>query len=95
MDALMTKQEVDSLMFRPASPATTGVQAIRARAAQAHDVAVLAGFTGLFERLVQAVGFWFVSRRAAEELGALTDRELADIGLSRSDIPAVLAGQRR
>ncbi|MCR0984399.1 DUF1127 domain-containing protein [Roseomonas populi] len=43
---------------------------------------ILAGFAG-----------WMQRRRAEAELHALTDRELADIGLTRGDIPFVLAGQ--
>lgn len=37
----------------------------------------------------------FVAReRALRELAGLGDRDLADIGLTRSDIPAVVAGLR-
>ncbi|MGE0714374.1 MAG: DUF1127 domain-containing protein [Alphaproteobacteria bacterium] len=35
---------------------------------------------------------WTEQRRAYEELMALDDRQLRDMGLSRSEIPAVVAG---
>jgi uncharacterized protein YjiS (DUF1127 family) len=35
---------------------------------------------------------WRARRAAAEELNALSDRSLADIGLTRDDIPAAVWG---
>jgi len=35
---------------------------------------------------------WRARRAAAEELNALSDRSLADIGLTRDDIPTVVWG---
>jgi uncharacterized protein YjiS (DUF1127 family) len=35
---------------------------------------------------------WRARRAAAEELSALSDRSLADIGLTRDDIPTVVRG---
>ena len=47
----------------------------------------------LLARLASAVAeryaAWNARRVAIEELGGMTDRELADIGLSRADIPRV------
>jgi uncharacterized protein YjiS (DUF1127 family) len=48
---------------------------------------------GLFARLaapiVARVQAWSVRERAVSELSAMSDRDLADIGLTRSDIPRV------
>jgi uncharacterized protein YjiS (DUF1127 family) len=48
---------------------------------------------GLFARLARGVArsyaAWNARRVAVEELTGMTDRELADIGLSRADIPRV------
>jgi uncharacterized protein YjiS (DUF1127 family) len=37
---------------------------------------------------------WRQRRAAAAELSRLSDRDLADIGLTRQDIPTVVRGQR-
>jgi uncharacterized protein YjiS (DUF1127 family) len=47
------------------------------------------GSSGLFARLVSWVGEQRRYRRTLGELSQLTDRELADIGLSRSEIDLV------
>ncbi|WP_338661836.1 DUF1127 domain-containing protein [Pararoseomonas sp. SCSIO 73927] len=44
------------------------------------------------QRLLAGFAGWMQRRRAEAELRALTDRELADIGLTRAEIPFVLAG---
>jgi uncharacterized protein YjiS (DUF1127 family) len=49
----------------------------------------------LLLRLVDAVGQWRRRRSLAAELGAMTDHELADIGLSRCQIDAVVCGGYR
>ena len=52
-----------------------------------------AAHPGLFARMIGAtrarVAHWAVRRQALTELGDMNDRELADIGLSRADIPRV------
>jgi uncharacterized protein YjiS (DUF1127 family) len=45
--------------------------------------------------LGKAVGRWQEHRTAVRELAALDDRMLSDIGISRSEIPAVVAGGAR
>ena len=40
-------------------------------------------------RLVRAFADWRLYRRTLAELGAMTERELADLGLSRYQLPAV------
>jgi len=37
---------------------------------------------------------WRANREAAKELATLSDRELADIGLTRSEIPSALKNRR-
>ena len=43
--------------------------------------------------LVQSVAHAIVQARQLSELSRLSDRQLADIGITRSDIPAVVAGR--
>ena len=45
-------------------------------------------------RAFEAVSEWSRRRRAAAELSSLTDRELADIGITRGDIPVILRSGR-
>lgn len=58
-----------------------------------YEPAQPAGRHGLMARMVAGVcaraAAWNARRQAVEELSGMTDRELADIGLSRSDIPRV------
>ncbi len=44
-------------------------------------------------RAFEAVSEWSRRRRAAAELNALTDRELADIGITRGDIGGIVRGR--
>lgn len=43
----------------------------------------------------KSVAQWRNHRRECRELGAFSDRELADLGISRSDIPEVVRGHHR
>ncbi len=47
-----------------------------------------------FARGFRALSEWSRRRREAAELNALTDRELADIGLTRGEIGRVVRGRR-
>ena len=56
-----------------------------------------ASTTGLMlslARASRAVGEWARRRRTVTELGALTDRDLQDIGLTRADIPRLVRSGR-
>lgn len=53
------------------------------------------GLAGLFSALVRRVADAAARRRARNELCALTEHELADIGISRGDIDAVVDGTFR
>ena len=46
--------------------------------------------TGVFTSLAQSFNAWRSRRIAAAELSNLTDRELADIGVTRQEIPEVV-----
>ena len=43
----------------------------------------------IISRLIRLVRSWWRYNESVRELTRLNDRELADIGISRSDIPAV------
>jgi uncharacterized protein YjiS (DUF1127 family) len=47
----------------------------------------------IFSNLAAGFKAWREQREAAAELSRLSDRELADIGLTRQQIPAVIRGQ--
>ena len=49
----------------------------------------------MFDTTIEAIRRWRARERARRELQALDDRQLADIGLSRGDIEAVVHGQVR
>jgi uncharacterized protein YjiS (DUF1127 family) len=57
---------------------------------QAPGVGVALGH--LSTALVKSVAAWSERRTAYRELSALDDRMLSDIGITRADIPAVIAG---
>jgi uncharacterized protein YjiS (DUF1127 family) len=44
---------------------------------------------GLLSRLIAAVGAWRQRQMVLQEMQTMTDRELADIGLSRADLVRV------
>jgi len=46
-------------------------------------------------RLIQLYRAWRSYERSMSELSRLDDRELADIGISRAEIPAVAWGAKR
>lgn len=58
-----------------------------------HTEQVLAGFQGLsLGALIATLKTWNEERITRRDLNALTDRELADIGLNRGDIDRVAKG---
>ena len=46
-------------------------------------------------KIIQLYRSWRSYERSVSELSRLDDRELADIGISRAEIPAVAWGSRR
>lgn len=60
-----------------------------------HTEQVLAGFQGLsLGAIIATLKTWNDERITRRQLSTLTDRELADIGLSRSEIPLAAKGLR-
>ncbi|MBY0432443.1 MAG: DUF1127 domain-containing protein [Rhodospirillales bacterium] len=59
----------------------------------AHHIAHSLTTTAL--RVTAPLRRWAQARRLAEELYGLSDRDLADIGLTRGDVPAVAEGSYR
>jgi uncharacterized protein YjiS (DUF1127 family) len=58
---------------------------------QANEARNAVAISGL-QRMLAGFAGWMQRRRAEAELRALTDRELADIGLTRGDIAFALRG---
>jgi len=52
---------------------------------------LIALFRGLWQSLSESYAEWRSRQRAYAELSALDDRALADIGVSRGEIPYLLA----
>src|SRR5262249_56159287 len=53
------------------------------------------GWTMFLAKLIQLYRSWRSYERSMSELSRLDDRELADIGISRAEIPAVASGAKR
>lgn len=89
-------QEQIGLFPVPFQPNFADVERLRAEAIAARDAAVAQAlkrsFTGIGKALAAigaALTSWPERRATYENLRALTDRELADIGLTRGDISRV------
>jgi uncharacterized protein YjiS (DUF1127 family) len=96
MDARLTKQDVDFLLSNTHSREIREIQALHLAAIRARDEALAAmlrrAFRGLrtgIAAIVETLATWPQRRRVYEDLRSLTDRELADIGLTRGDIARV------
>ena len=55
----------------------------------AHDAGLFARLSGFFAGLAERRARYRLYRETVDELSALDRRELADLGLSRAQIPAV------
>jgi uncharacterized protein YjiS (DUF1127 family) len=53
------------------------------------------GWTMILAKLIRLYRAWRNYERSMSELSRLDDRELADIGISRAEIPAVAWGAKR
>ena len=88
MDARMTKAEAALLLPLPRNPAADRLADLRDAAGRANDSALFQGLA----RLADKVFGWPARTRLRAELAALSERELVDIGLTRSDIDRVATG---
>jgi uncharacterized protein YjiS (DUF1127 family) len=95
MDARMTKAEAALLLPSPNTPVADRIEAIRLAAAAARDATVTSWLGRAFHRVLDRLVEWQHNQLAMRELNALTDRELADIGLTRGDLPRILAKPAR
>ncbi len=98
MDPRTTKELESLLHFLPTTSSRQAEEiiALRAAAMRARDEAIAAGLKRAarsvvtwFKVLGETLANWPRRQQAYDELRSLTDRELADIGLTRGDIPRV------
>jgi uncharacterized protein YjiS (DUF1127 family) len=91
MDPRLSKAEGLLLPLLP-TPRADAAAAVRQEAARARDAAIGAWLRRVFEgvgAVAVAIRTWPERRAAYERLRGYTDRELADIGLTRGDLPRV------
>jgi len=103
MNALSPREEIAPALpsYTPApAPSSVDPVELRIAAVRARDAAVARGFVAaaravgrLIGRVVLFLAAYPKRRAAFDSLWRLSDRELADIGLTRSDLPSVLAGE--
>jgi uncharacterized protein YjiS (DUF1127 family) len=96
MNPRHTQEQIGLFPAAPQAPSVAEIDRIVAEATRARDAALAASLRRAFGRLghaLAAIGAALVSwptRRATyEKLRRLSDRELADIGLTRGDIARV------
>lgn len=80
-----------SLHGAPRNAEAERIEAIIAEARHARDVAIAQRITGFFRVLSDALTAIRTRRETIQQLRALSDRELSDIGLTRHGIPAAAA----
>ncbi|MBS7813568.1 DUF1127 domain-containing protein [Roseococcus pinisoli] len=84
----------EAALLMPALPRDTEADEIARmidEARRARDAAIAARVTGFFHGLRATLHDWLARRETIHQLRGLTDRELADIGLSRAGILAAAA----
>jgi len=93
-----TQEQIGLFLALPSAPGAHAVERIRAQAVAARDAAV----AGMVVRAVKAVGrfvaalfTWPERESTYESLRQMSDRDLADIGLSRGDIGRVFEPEFR
>lgn len=96
MNARRNQEQIGLFPVSNPAPTAREIEAIRLAALRARDAQLAAmlrrlaqGIGHAFAAIGQALVTWPERRRTYEELRALTDRELADIGMTRGDIARV------
>ncbi|SDB65622.1 DUF1127 domain-containing protein [Belnapia rosea] len=89
MDARMTKAEAALLLPLPRNPAAEQMASLREAAGRANQAALVKGLA----RIADAILGWPARARLRAELASLSERELADIGLTRGDLSRVARGE--
>ena len=77
------------MMPYPANLPAISQQELLRQANEARNAVI----TSALQRMVAGFAAWIQRRRAEAELLSLTDRELADIGINRSEIRYILDGR--
>lgn len=89
MNSRVISAEAALLMpYAPRDAKADEIARLIAEARRARDEAIAARISGFFRGLRNALAAMRARRETVEQLRSLTDRELADIGLSRSGIQA-------
>jgi uncharacterized protein YjiS (DUF1127 family) len=86
MDARLTRAEAAYLLPLPTTPELERARALRLEAAEASQAALTRAAGRALARLGDALFGWVRRARIRAELASLSDRELADIGLTRGEI---------
>jgi len=91
MNALITKAELARLIPHPRSREAERAQDLFLAALRARDALIATGLPHAFAWVAARLGTWLRRQRVIAELESLSDRDLADIGLTRSDIARLAA----
>lgn len=95
MHARLTQAEGSFLLPLSRHPDADRIFETRAAAHAAHEAALMAGVRRVAGRIADLLLAWPRRQRLLAELRAMSDRDLADIGLSRGDFDRVLALPRQ
>jgi uncharacterized protein YjiS (DUF1127 family) len=90
MDARLTQAEAAYLLPQSADPALERTRSLRYAAGAAYEAGLVRSAGQALARLGDALFGWARRARARAELAGLTDRELADVGLTRGEIGRVV-----
>jgi uncharacterized protein YjiS (DUF1127 family) len=85
-------ERLDDRMLQDIGVARFEIDAIAESAASRQAPSAGTALGNLFAVLAKSLAAWGERRTAYRELSALDDRMLSDIGITRADIPAVVAG---
>jgi uncharacterized protein YjiS (DUF1127 family) len=90
MDTLFTKAEIHRLLPAPRTLDGERAKGIFLAALRARDA--LVGLGHVLTHAMAPLAAWSARRQSTAELNGLTDRDLADIGLTRGEIEHVASG---